>query len=97
VSSATSVLQYILPFYFIFAVVYDIFTSTYEILYHGAPLPWERIRMPGNITPIDEHTFEDYKNMTLLHDPLSTLSPFDFVMTDYITTTVVNLINSTVS
>ena len=44
-------LQYILPIYFGFAVFYDVFTTIYDITYHGAPLPWEPTLNNGIVVP----------------------------------------------
>ena len=63
-SRTTAIFQYLLPLYFGFAVFYDVFTSIYEIVHHGAPLPWEHVPSMGVIQPIDEGEFMDYQNKT---------------------------------
>ncbi|ELT97778.1 hypothetical protein CAPTEDRAFT_210177 [Capitella teleta] len=92
VMSATSMLQFVIPVYFMFAVIYDIFTSAYEIMYSGAPLPWERISVPGNITAISDDAFEGFKNKTLF----TTIAPllFDSTAAEYMTTTVITLLDN---
>ena len=45
-------LVYLLPIYFGFAIIYDIFATVYEITYHNARLPWEhKPHGPGMLVP----------------------------------------------
>ena len=46
-------LQYIIPVYFGFAVLYDLFTSIYGMAYGNAPLPWEPSLSNGVIVPVE--------------------------------------------
>ncbi len=46
-------MQFFIPLYFCFAVLYDIFTTAYAIAYKGARLPWENEPFNGIMYPVD--------------------------------------------
>ena len=56
-------LVYLIPIYFNFAVIYDLFTTIYELATKGAPLPWEHSG-PGVLIPIEDAGFQLYSNQT---------------------------------